>query len=268
VFVVMSVLLYGLFLVMSGLNRILNVAAGSLVILLGVNTLSNFIPFLRYSTEEVCETCTPEHSLLAAGEGSILHPTRRPKGFLGSFLVGLAFGAGWTPCVGTLLGSILLMASQSETLARSVVYLVVYSAGLGVPFLLAALFWGTLFGYVAKIKRAMPVIRVVSGIFLIAMGILMLWGRFFLLNAYFLKTGYALSGWAESAVPGVGLIPGALFLVIAAIPLVCSLVRKRAVLRPRVLIPAGVFLLLAVLNSSGVINVAGLLSRWFTFSGL
>jgi hypothetical protein len=104
--------------------------------------------------------------------------------------------------------------------------------------------------------------------FLIAIGILMLWGRFFLLNAFFLRTGYALSGWAESAVPGVRFIPGAVFLVIAAIPLVCSFVGKRNVLRLRVLIPSGVFLFLAVLNSMGVINVAGLLSRWFTFSGL
>jgi cytochrome c-type biogenesis protein len=116
---------------------------------------------------------------------------------VGPFLVGIAFGAGWTPCVGTFLGSILLLASQSGKMALSAVYLAAYSAGLGLPFLLAAFFWGKLLGLIAHITRAMTAIRIISGIFLIAVGLLMIFGRFFYLNAFFQKAGYNLSQWTE-----------------------------------------------------------------------
>ncbi|GHV76544.1 cytochrome C biogenesis protein CcdA [Spirochaetia bacterium] len=187
VFVIISLLLYGFIVVIGGFTKILSIIAGSIVCILGVNFIFNFIPFLKYSVEKTCETCTPKHSILASTGTSLLHP----------FLVGVAFGAGWTPCVGTFLGSILLLAGQSGTMALSAVYLVVYSAGLGLPFLFAAFFWGKLLGVIAKIERAMTVIRIISGIFLIAVGLLMIFGRFFYLNAFFQKTGYMLSQWAQ-----------------------------------------------------------------------
>jgi cytochrome c-type biogenesis protein len=187
VFVVLSILLYGLFVFVGGMRSILNIVAGGIVIVFGANILFDFIPFLRYSRKETCATCTPKHSVLSAQENSVLHPTKRPKGFLGPFLVGLAFGAGWTPCVGVFLGSILLLAGQSGKLAESALYLVVYSAGLGLPFLIAAFFWGAFLEFIAKAKRAMTAIRIASGIFLILMGLLMVSGRFALLNAFFLR---------------------------------------------------------------------------------
>ncbi|GHV75117.1 cytochrome C biogenesis protein CcdA [Spirochaetia bacterium] len=197
VFVAISLLLYGFIIVIGGFTKTLGIIAGSIVCILGVNFLFNFIPFLKYSREETCDTCTPKHSILASTDASILHPAKRPKGILGPFLVGIAFGAGWTPCVGTFLGSILLLAGQSGTMALSALYLAVYSAGLGLPFLLAAFFWGKLLGGIARIKRAMTAIRIISGIFLIAVGLLMIFGRFFYLNAFFQKTGYALSQWTQ-----------------------------------------------------------------------
>jgi cytochrome c-type biogenesis protein len=99
--------------------------------------------------------------------------------------------------VGTFLGSILLLTGQSGKMALSAVYLIAYSAGLGLPFLIAAFFWGKLLGVMAKIARGMTAIRIISGIFLIAVGLLMISGRFFYLNSFFQKTGYALSQWAE-----------------------------------------------------------------------
>jgi cytochrome c-type biogenesis protein len=197
VFVVISLLLYGFIVVIGGFTKTLGIIAGSIVCILGVNFIFNFLPFLTYSREETCATCTPKHSILANTGTSILHPAKRPGGIVGPFLVGIAFGAGWTPCVGTFLGSILLLASQSGKMALSAVYLVAYSAGLGLPFLCAAFFWGKLLGGIAKIARAMTAIRIISGIFLIAVGLLMIFGRFFYLNAFFQKTGYALSQWAQ-----------------------------------------------------------------------
>jgi len=190
VFIALSVLLYGVFFFLGGFNQVLQIIAGSVVIVLGFNVIFNFIPFLKYDDSgDRCMTCTPEHSVLASREGSILHPASRPKGGLGSFLVGLAFGAGWTPCVGVFLGSILLLAGQSETIGLSILYLAVYSAGLGLPFLVVSVFWGALIKRLHHLSRAMPVIKVVSGVFLIAVGTLMAFGRLAALNAFLQRAG-------------------------------------------------------------------------------
>jgi cytochrome c-type biogenesis protein len=184
VFIVMSVVVYGFIVFLGGVNRILTMIAGAIVIILGLNVFFNFIPFMKYDDSgERCTTCVPRHSILASRETSPLHPKRR-KGFWGSFIVGLAFGVGWTPCVGTFLGSVLLMAGQSGELARAVVYLVIYSAGLGLPFLVAAFFWGALMEHVYRFNRALPVIKAISGLFLIATGLLIASGRLFLLTAF------------------------------------------------------------------------------------
>jgi cytochrome c-type biogenesis protein len=186
VFIALSVLAYGFMFLLGGANRIVNIIAGSLVIILGFNILFNFIPFLKYDdSADRCATCTPEHSILALGEGSVLHPAGRRGGFLGSFLFGLAFGAGWMPCVGVFLGSVLLMAGQSETLGLSVFYLAVYSAGLGLPFLLTGFFWSALLRRLHKFAPFMPVFKTASGIFLILIGLVMASGRFAVLNAFF-----------------------------------------------------------------------------------
>jgi cytochrome c-type biogenesis protein len=186
VFTTLSVLVYGFVFFLGGAGRIVNIIAGSLVTLLGFNILFNFIPFLKYDDSgDRCADCTPEHSILALGEDSILHPAGRRGGFLGSFLFGLAFGAGWTPCVGVFLGSVLLMAGQSETIGLSVFYLAVYSAGLGLPFLVAAFFWSAVLRRLRQFTSFMPALKTVSGIFLILIGLAMASGRLVVLNAFF-----------------------------------------------------------------------------------
>ncbi|MDR3192307.1 MAG: cytochrome c biogenesis protein CcdA [Treponema sp.] len=186
VFTALSVLAYGFIFLLGGAKRIVSVIAGFLVIVLGFNILFNFIPFLKYDDSgDRCAGCTPEHSILAAGEGSVLHPASRRGGFLGPFLFGLAFGAGWTPCVGVFLGSVLLMAGQSETLGLSVFYLAVYSAGLGLPFLVTGFFWSAVLRRLHKFARLMPALKTVSGIFLILIGLAMASGRLTALNAFF-----------------------------------------------------------------------------------
>ncbi|MDR3301614.1 MAG: cytochrome c biogenesis CcdA family protein [Spirochaetaceae bacterium] len=189
VFIALSIVVYGFMFFLGGITKLLNIIAGAFVVLLGVNTLFNFIPFLKYDDSgERCDTCMPEHSILAAKKNSIVHPARRPKGVWGALIVGIAFGIGWTPCVGVILGSILVMASQSGKMALSVVYLVVYSAGLGVPFLITSFLWGALIESGAKLKHFLSVVRIISGIFLIAIGVVIIFGRYSLLTS-FLQTG-------------------------------------------------------------------------------
>ncbi|MDR1411282.1 MAG: cytochrome c biogenesis protein CcdA [Spirochaetaceae bacterium] len=269
VFVLLSVIIYGFIVFLGGAGRVLNIVSGALIITLGLNILFNFIPFLKYDDKSAsCETCTPEHSILAVKEDSFLHPSRRPRGFTGPFIAGLAFGAGWTPCVGAFLGSILLMAGQSGKLALSALYLAVYSAGLGVPFLVAAFFWNALMDQARKARRILPFIKVISGVFLIVTGLLIALGRFFLLNSFFQMSAYRLSLWVQSGSPGVRFIPALVFLIFAALPLAASFAKKKSPAAPLPLILSAVFLFLAAANAAGIINCADYISRWLGYSGI
>jgi cytochrome c-type biogenesis protein len=96
------------------------------------------------------------------------------QGYLRSFLFGLVFAAGWTPCVGPILAGIWLLASQTATVGTGVLLLTAYGLGLGIPFLLVALLLGSLSKALRKANRYLNVVSVVSGLFLAAMGILVL----------------------------------------------------------------------------------------------
>jgi len=109
---------------------------------------------------------------------------KKPLGYLGSFLVGIVFAAGWTPCVGPILSTILLYASTSKSYKTGVVLLAFYSMGLGVPFFLSSLAFNLFLSAFERIKRYMRVITIVSGSFLIAIGILLLTDMFKEITSY------------------------------------------------------------------------------------
>jgi cytochrome c-type biogenesis protein len=109
---------------------------------------------------------------------------RKPAGPLGAFLVGLAFAFGWTPCIGPILGGILLMASSKETVGQGVVMLAVYSLGLGVPFLLTSVAIDRFFLVSAKIRKHYHAIEVVSGALLIVVGVLIFTDQMTLIVRY------------------------------------------------------------------------------------
>ncbi|NLJ81341.1 MAG: cytochrome c biogenesis protein CcdA [Firmicutes bacterium] len=98
--------------------------------------------------------------------------------FWSSFLFGSAFSFGWTPCLGAFLGTALLLASNAGTLYQGMGLLLVFSLGLGIPFLLTSLLWNQLQGTFGFIKRNLRVIQVVSGILLVVVGVLMLFDLF------------------------------------------------------------------------------------------
>ena len=109
---------------------------------------------------------------------------RKPAGFLGSTLVGMAFAAGWVPCIGPILGAILGLAATQADFGRGMLLLAAYSAGLAVPFLLAALALEQFLGWFQKFKRHLGTVKVVSGILLVAVGLLMATGEFTRLAAW------------------------------------------------------------------------------------
>jgi len=110
---------------------------------------------------------------------------KKPLGYLGSFLVGVVFAAGWTPCIGPILSTILIYASTAKSFTTGILLLAVYSLGLGIPFFLSSLAFNSFLSAFDKIKRYMRWVTLISGIFLIAIGILILTDTLRDINAFF-----------------------------------------------------------------------------------
>lgn len=117
------------------------------------------------------------------------HLQGRPSGYLGVFVVGLVFAAGWTPCIGPILGGILLYATSQGSAALGLKLLSIYSLGLAIPFLLSALAINSFLSYSKTIQRYMKGIMFVSGLVLIAFGVLLLTDKVSQLATYFPDLG-------------------------------------------------------------------------------
>ena len=155
-------------------KRALAVVGGAIVIVLGLHTAGLVkIPWLLYEKRAEMRS--------------------RPLGLPGAYVVGLAFGFGWTPCIGPILGGILVYASQQETMMQGVVLLSSYSAGLGIPFILAGLAINRFFKASGTLKRHMHAVEVASGVLLVAVGVLLMSNRLELLARSFSKMFPALT---------------------------------------------------------------------------
>jgi cytochrome c-type biogenesis protein len=117
------------------------------------------------------------------GEARAEMSASRSFGKAAAFVMGMAFAAGWTPCVGPILGTILGMASASGSVGRGALLLAVYSAGLGLPFLAVALLFGRATPLLKWLNRHSLVVNRVAGVVLIAVGLLIVSGRLALLAA-------------------------------------------------------------------------------------
>jgi len=145
-------------------STILNIATGSIIIILGLNFMGILnIVFLNRTRHIDVKT--------------------QNLNFLSSMLFGIVFAIGWTPCVGTFLGSALMIASASGHMVEGILMLLVYSLGLGIPFILSTILINHLKGTFDFIKRNYKIINLGSGILLIVVGILMATG----LMGYFLS---------------------------------------------------------------------------------
>lgn len=102
----------------------------------------------------------------------------RPAGYFGSFLIGATFALGWTPCVGPLLASILLLSSTEKEITRGAALLFSYSMGLALPFFLSSILINNFLVYFKAVKRYLRAISVVTGIFLIAVGVMIFTNSF------------------------------------------------------------------------------------------
>ena len=133
----------------------IRIVGGVLVIIMGVFVMDVVnIPFLQREAR--------------------LQFKNRPAGYVGTLLVGMIFGAGWTPCTGPFLGSVLALAMETATLGRGMALLTLYSLGLGIPFILSALAISAFLSSFNKLKRHFRAVKITSGVVLIIMGILLI----------------------------------------------------------------------------------------------
>jgi cytochrome c-type biogenesis protein len=126
----------------------------------------------------------PIHFLLGERRFTI---HRKPAGYVGSFLVGLAFAAGWTPCIGPILASILMVAATEETVFHGIALLLAYSMGLAIPFFLASLALHQFLVFFNRFKKYIRIFEIATGIFLIIVGVLVFGNYLTILSRFVMR---------------------------------------------------------------------------------
>ena len=117
---------------------------------------------------------------------------QKPAGLVGAFVIGLAFGFGWSPCVGPVLAAILLMAGAEESAGQGAFLLLVYSLGIGLPFLVAAGFAGAFMRWSARFRPRMQMVEKAMGAFLVLAGVLIFTGQMSAIAYWIIETFPAL----------------------------------------------------------------------------
>ncbi len=121
------------------------------------------------------------------------HIENKPSGVVGSYLLGLAFAFGWTPCVGPILATILMVAAGSDSVLYGTSLLSAYAAGIGMPFLIAALAVKPFMSFMARFRKHMHKVEITIGLLLVATGIAILTGSLADVAQWLLETFPALS---------------------------------------------------------------------------
>jgi cytochrome c-type biogenesis protein len=250
VFTALGIAMSGVGAFLGGASRMVSYVAGGVIVLFGLNVIFDIWKLLDAERR--------------------LHLERRPAGWLGSVLVGMAFAAGWTPCVGPILASILFVAGTSADVARGAFLLFAYSIGLGLPFVVAGLFFGFFMRQVQRLRPWLGTIRIASGLFLVALGILVILGRLRGLSAFVFRAAAALREWSAAEPAGPRVMFGSILAALAALSLASGVLRMRAARRVP-LLRTVVFVILAalsVLSYTGTIDTASLVAGWLSYQGL
>jgi cytochrome c-type biogenesis protein len=140
---------------------IIRIAGGVLILLFGIH-LTGIFRFSKLNVEKR------------------FHFKKKPLHFLGTFLVGMAFAAGWSPCIGPLLGSILILAGSRETVGEGMLLLALYSGGLAIPFMLISIFIHLILTFIKRASRILKYVNPAAGILLIIMGLVLIFDRLYL----------------------------------------------------------------------------------------
>jgi cytochrome c-type biogenesis protein len=173
VFVALGATASGLGSLLHAHRVVLDHVAGGVVVVMGLVLLATALPFTTQGTGKGWLT-----TMVVRLTGELRFGVRsEPLGRWAAPVVGMAFAFAWTPCIGPILGAVLALAGARATLLGGVWLLVAYSLGLAVPFLATGLAFGRLTGFYAHLRRRLWVLSVVSGVVLVAFGVLLLAGQ-------------------------------------------------------------------------------------------
>ncbi len=249
VFVLLGIIFSGPMVLFGGAVRWINFGAGLAVILLGINVMFDLVAVLNVERR--------------------IHLSSRPVDGLGATAVGMAFGAGWSPCIGPILASILFLAGTQGQISRAALLLAVYSLGLGLPFIVTGVAFSRASRLLGKLRPHMRVVKTVSGLFLVGVGILIMVGRFQQINGALLAGGFRLERWATANPARSRIVFGSISVVWAILPPTVGLLRrKRPIVGPAGAIFCVAFLIIGVAGFAGTIDIATLVAGWLRFQGI
>ena len=144
-------------------KKLIRVIGGILIIILGIHLTGLIrIPGLDFEKRVTLE--------------------KKPLHFLGTLVIGMAFGAGWSPCIGPLLGSILIIAGSQETVWQGVILLGIYSAGLAIPFIIMSIFINFLLIFIKKASKVLKYVNVMAGVVLIVVGLILVSNKLYVFS--------------------------------------------------------------------------------------
>ncbi|GAB1484474.1 hypothetical protein MASR2M78_32920 [Treponema sp.] len=261
VFIVLGIILSSASSMIGSTAKIWGTIAGIIVILLGLNIAFDFIKVLNIEKR--------------------MHFSHKPVGLIQATLFGAAFAAGWSPCVGPILASILLLAGRASLVQASIL-LASYSLGLALPFILAGAFFSRMEGFLNSIKKHMRLVKYVSGLLLVAVGASMLFSDLRSLSASFSRLGYVLSELSGSALLLARLMASLVYAFIAFLffrffqkkraggeAKQSSTTKKDRTLKNKLpLIGLVVFIVVFLLEALGLISSAQIISSWLLFQGI
>ncbi|HAE21987.1 MAG TPA: cytochrome C biogenesis protein [Spirochaetaceae bacterium] len=229
-------------------TRWVSLAAGSIITIFGLNMIFDFIKVLNREART--------------------HLSSKPAGAAGSFVVGMAFGAGWTPCIGPILASILIVAARSGRAAEAVFLLSSYSLGLALPFLLVGLFFERLTPLMTWFKKRGRELRIASGLLLVVLGMAMAFGRLTALNGLFARWGMRLASFASVNPAGAMAAGTVLWLLAGSSVAIIALWRRKAVTRWWRMALIAAALAMAALELLGISATVASIASWLLFQGV
>lgn len=258
----------------------IGIAGGILVVILGLNMVFDFLKFLGSDARLIGK--------FSGKEG---------KGFFGALALGFAFAAGWSPCIGPILASILLMASREGDAGKAALLLSAYSLGFALPFIASGLFFDRLRPLMRYLAKHGKTVRIVSGLVLVAFGAAMAAGSLGSLSALAAWAGYSLQDFIQ-AKPGAARLAGAGIWALAALaaalsgrsrpsqdlesqglesqgrysqgsgsPIPEAQASGRSRRKGRILAAAALGAA-GLLEALGVFSILGLAAAWLTFAGI
>jgi len=255
IFIILGILFSSTGALLGSISQTVNIVAGALIIALGINFIFDFWKILEVEKK--------------------FHVEGSPRGYAGSLLLGMAFAAGWTPCVGPILASILFLAGTTGRLAQGIFLLTSYSLGLGLPFILAGLFFNSFTKQLKNIRPHLKAIKIGSGIFLIAIGILIILGRLQRFNTAMFKLANAIQTVKQQNPAYIANLFGTVFIIPGFSLLFFYLKRmfkkresEKINLYPALLIFTLFFVVLGLLTFLRVIDTSKIITFWFTFQGI